>query len=127
MKQNLAEAGVATIVIRGSTQNILNDIERAVEDGVNVVRGMGKDSRFLAGAGGVEIELARQIQSFAEQSAGLEQYAIRKFGEALEIVPRTLAENAGLNATDIIAKLYAAHEQGKSFVGVDIEVCIFCK
>lgn len=76
IKQNLAETGIATLVIRGSTQNILNDIERAVEDGVNVVRGMTRDHRFLAGAGAAEIEIGRQIQSFAEQSSGLEQVYI---------------------------------------------------
>ena len=121
IKQNLEDTGIATIVIRGSTQNILNDIERAIDDGVNVVRALARDSRLLAGAGAVEIELARLIQKFGEHSAGLDQYAIRKFGEAFEIVPRTLAENAGLNPTDIIAKLYAAHEKGEIAVGVDIE------
>jgi T-complex protein 1 subunit theta len=117
----MQDTGIATIVVRGSTQNILNDIERAIDDGVNVVRAMGRDARFLAGAGGCEIELARRIQIIAEQCPGLEQYAMRKFAEALEVIPRTLAENAGLNATDILASLYAAHEAGDSKAGVDIE------
>eukprot|EP00455_Lapot_gusevi_P045403 TRINITY_DN5801_c0_g2_i1.p1 TRINITY_DN5801_c0_g2~~TRINITY_DN5801_c0_g2_i1.p1 ORF type:complete len:540 (+),score=224.37 TRINITY_DN5801_c0_g2_i1:86-1705(+) len=121
LNQNLQDSALTTIVIRGSSQNILNDIERAVDDGVNVVRSLGRDARFVPGAAATEIELARRLQSFAEQNPGLEQYAIRKFGEALEVVARTLSENAGLNATDIIAKLYAAHERGEAAAGVDIE------
>lgn len=121
IKQSIQDTAVATIVVRGSTQNILNDIERAIDDGVNVVRSMARDGRFLAGAGACEIELARLIAKHAEQCPGLEQYAIRKFAEALEVIPRTLAENAGLNATDILAKLYSAHESGAASAGVDVE------
>ena len=119
-RQSMQATGVATILVRGSTQNILNDIERAIDDGVNVVRAMGRDARFVPGAGGVEIELARRLMQYAEATPGLEQYAMRKFAEALEVVPRTLAENAGLNPTDILAKLYAAHEAGEAGAAVDI-------
>lgn len=112
---------LATIIVRGSTQNILNDLENAIDDGINVVRGMTRDARFLAGAGASEIELARRLYKFGESCAGLEQYSIKAFAQALEVVPRTLAENAGLPATDIVAKLYAAHEQNDSHAGLDIE------
>ncbi|TPX56994.1 hypothetical protein SpCBS45565_g08302 [Spizellomyces sp. 'palustris'] len=111
----------ATIVIRGGTQNAIDDIERAIDDGVNVIKAVAKDNRLLAGAGAAEIEIARQLQSVAEKTAGLNQYSIKKFAEALEVIPRTLAENAGLDSTEVISKLYAAHAQGKAAAGVNIE------
>jgi len=100
---------VSTIIVRGSTNNVMNDLERAIDDGVNVVRQMTKDARFIAGAGGAEIELARRIRAFGQKQGGLEQYAINKYGEALEVVPRTLAENSGLDGSELVAKLYAKH------------------
>jgi len=112
---------IATILLRASTNNILNDIERAVDDGVNVVKAMAKDSRFLAGAGAVDIELAKRLYAIGAKAKGLDQYAIKKFAEAFEVVPRTLAENAGLVAVDVISQLYAAHEKGDTKAGVNIE------
>ncbi|KAI9100425.1 chaperonin Cpn60/TCP-1 family [Phlyctochytrium arcticum] len=111
----------ATIVIRGGTQNAIDDIERAIDDGVNVIKAVAKDNRLVGGAGAGEIEIARQLQTVAEKTAGLNQYAIKKFAESLEVVPRTLAENAGLDSTEVISKLYAAHAQGNAAAGVDIE------
>lgn len=73
--------------------------------------------------GAFEIELARRLRSFGEKTPGLSQYAIMKFAEALEVVPATLAENAGMDSTEVVSKMYAAHEAGKSTYGVDIEVC----
>lgn len=87
----------ATIVIRGGTTNSLDDIERAIDDGVNAVKAVTRDPRLLAGAGASEIEVARQLQAVGEKTSGLNQYAIKKFAEALEVIPRTLAENAGLD------------------------------
>jgi len=114
------DTSVATILLRASTQNILQDIERAIDDGVNTARAIGRDGRFVAGAGAVDIELARQLESIGAKTSGLEQYAINKFAEALEVVPRTLTQNAGLNPTEVIAKLNAAHEKGEIFSGVDV-------
>ena len=111
----------ATIVLRGATQNALDDLERAIDDGVNVIKAVTRDNRLLAGAGAAEIELARQLQSVAEKTAGLNQYAIQKFAEALEVIPRTLADNAGLDSTEVISNLYAAHNNEQPTTGVDIE------
>merc|ERR1711874_402632 len=90
------ESRVSTIVIRGSTDNFMDDIERAVDDGVNVFKGLCKDGRLTAGGGATEIELARQVAQWAETHPGLEQYSINKFAEAMEVVPRVLAENSGV-------------------------------
>jgi len=115
------KAGISTIVVRASTQNILDDIERAIDDGVSAYKAMVQDSRFLPGAGAVEIELAKRIQAYGDSTPGLVQYSIKKFGEAFEVIPRTLAENAGLKATDILSGLYAAHQKGNPTHGIDIE------
>jgi T-complex protein 1 subunit theta len=120
-RQEKEDSKVSTLVVRASTQNILDDIERAIDDGVNAYKNLVKDGRFLAGAGAVEIELARRLAQFAESTPGLDQYAMRRFAEAFEVVPRTLAENAGMQATEVIASLYAAHHAGKIHTGVDVE------
>jgi len=99
----------------------LDDIEPAVDDGVNMFKGLMKDTRLAPGAGATEIELARKLLSYGEATPGLDQYAIRKFAEALEVVPRILAENSGHSATQVLSNLYAAHEEGKVNDGVDVE------
>jgi len=109
-QMEMGESEISTIVIRGATDTVLQDVERAIDDGVNMVRAMTRNGRFVAGAGACEIEIARRLAKYAATVPGLEQYAIEKYAEALEVVPRTLAENTGLNDNDIIAKLYTAHE-----------------
>lgn len=129
----------STIVLRGATQNHLDDVERAIDDGVNVVKAITKDPRLVPGAGATEIQLVERISAFADKTPGLPQHAIRKFAEAFEVVPRTLAESAGLDATEVLSRLYTAHhrtsdnqgeEEGSSSeeeepywtTGVDLEV-----
>jgi len=115
------ESRVSTIVIRGATDNYMDDIERAVDDGVNVFKGLCKDGKMTPGGGATEIELARQVAQWAETHPGLEQYSINKFAEALEIIPRVLAENSGVKPKEIISKLYAAHSEGNKNMGFDID------
>jgi T-complex protein 1 subunit theta len=112
---------VSTVVLRGSTDSILDDLERAVDDGVNTYKAMCRDSRIVPGAAATEIELARRVKEFSFKETGLDQYAIAKFAESFEMVPKTLAENAGLNAMEIISSLYAEHASGNSKVGIDLE------
>ncbi|KAM7490440.1 hypothetical protein LguiA_033361 [Lonicera macranthoides] len=112
---------VSTVVLRGSTDSILDDLERAVDDGVNTFKAMCKDSRVVPGAAATEIELARRLKEFSFKETGLDQYAIGKFAESFEMVPKTLAENAGLNAMEIISSLYAEHASGNTKVGIDLE------
>ncbi|KAK0674235.1 chaperonin Cpn60/TCP-1 family [Cercophora samala] len=112
----------ATIVLRGATQNHLDDIERAVDDGVNVVKAITRDARLVPGAGATEIELVERIQAVGDKTQGLAQYSIKKYAEAFEVVPRTLAESAGLDATEVLSRLYAAHQKQDGWsAGVDIE------
>lgn len=113
----------ATLVLRGATQNHLDDIERAVDDGVNVVKAVTKDARLVPGAGAAEIQLVERLQAYGEKTPGLAQYAIKKYGEAFEVVPRSIAESAGLDATEVLSRLYAAHSRKDEWTtGVDIEV-----
>ncbi|KAJ9297518.1 hypothetical protein DTO271G3_4293 [Paecilomyces variotii] len=101
----------ATIVLRGATQNHLDDVERAIDDGVNVVKAITKDPRLVPGAGATELQLVERISAFADKTPGLPQHAIRKYAEAFEVIPRTLAESAGLDATEVLANLYTAHHR----------------
>jgi len=77
--------------------------------------------RFLPGAGAVEVELAQQLAEYGDTLPGLEQYAVRKFGLALEIFPKALAENTGINSTEVLTKLHAAHKANNKNDGFDID------
>ena len=112
---------LATILLRASTTNVLQDLERAVDDGVHACRQLCKDGRLVPGAGATEMELAVQIRNYADSCPGLDQYAIRAFAKTLEFCPKVLAENAGLSATHVLAGLSAAHANGNATAGVDIE------
>ncbi|KAI9292556.1 chaperonin-containing T-complex theta subunit Cct8 [Neoconidiobolus thromboides FSU 785] len=122
-RQETEKSKTSTILLRGATQNFLDDVERALDDGISSVKALGRDGRVLAGAGASETQLAKHLTSFGEKTAGLNQYAIKKFAEALEIVPRTLGETSGMSSYEILSKLHAAHytNQENCFVGVDID------
>jgi len=115
------DAKVATVVLRSASPNILDELERAVANAVNVVRSVARDPHFVAGAGATEIELAHQLQQFGATVPGLDQYAVLKFAEALEVVPKVLADNAGHNYVDVITAMYAAHQKGDKSSGVDVD------
>jgi T-complex protein 1 subunit theta len=108
IRRDEEENKISTIVLRGSTKSMLEDLERTIDDGVNSIKCVIKDSRLLAGAGAAEIHLSSKIQELARAETDLDQYAIEAFGQAFEIIPRTLAENAGHKAEAVIANLYAA-------------------
>ena len=109
---------IATIVVRASTQNILDDTERALDDGLNTFRSMTKDAKFLPGAGASEAEIAKRIKTYALSHPGLDQYAIIRYAQAFEIIPKTLAETSGADPNYILSKIYA---ESNANVGVDIE------
>eukprot|EP00596_Hydrurales_sp_CCMP1899_P000803 CAMPEP_0119045074 /NCGR_PEP_ID=MMETSP1177-20130426/36764_1 /TAXON_ID=2985 /ORGANISM="Ochromonas sp, Strain CCMP1899" /LENGTH=546 /DNA_ID=CAMNT_0007016203 /DNA_START=72 /DNA_END=1712 /DNA_ORIENTATION=+ len=124
-QQEAEDTTVATIIIRASTAHVLNDVERAVDDGVNSIRVLCADKRLLPGAGAVELELCKRLTAYADEVQGLDQYAIRKFGEAFDVVPRTLAENSGGDPTTSMHILHASHAAANTeTVGFDIEACV---
>ncbi len=102
---------MSTIILRGSTRNILEDIERAIDDGVNVYKSMIREPSFVPGAGSIEIILSNKLEAEAKKLTGLDQYSYNRFAKAFEIFPRILAENSGLNANEIVPKLISANEQ----------------
>uniref|UniRef100_A0A7S2S188 CCT-theta n=1 Tax=Eucampia antarctica TaxID=49252 RepID=A0A7S2S188_9STRA len=120
---NSGSGNLSTILLRASTSSTLQDMERAIDDGVHAAKMACKDGRLVPGAGATEMELAVKIRNYADSCPGLEQYAIRSFAKALECVPRTLAENAGLNSGAVLASLSAAHANGNTSAGVNIEAC----
>ncbi|KAG5220313.1 T-complex protein [Salix suchowensis] len=114
----------ATIVLRGATSNHLDDLERAIDDGVNVIKALMKDARLVPGAGASELELARRVETYGSGLKGLAQHAVKRYATALEVVPRTLAENAlgGAEGNEVLSRLWAKHEEtGGEAWGVDIE------
>jgi len=116
----------ATIILRGATQNHLDDIERAIDDGVSAIKGLMKvdGGRLLPGAGATEIELVSRITKFGEKTPGLLQLAIKQFALAFEIVPRALAETSGQDVNEVLPNLYAAHNDDSEaglYKGIDID------
>lgn len=116
-----AGARLATIVLRGSTQNALDDLERSIEDAVNTVRTLvTRDDRIVPGAGACEMAMSRALARFADLTPGVSQYAIRAFAESFEIVPRILAMNAGFDSFESLARLAAAQESNGPCQGLNI-------
>lgn len=117
------DSQIATIVVRGATSGIMDDVERAIDDGVNVYKTLCRDGRLACGAGAVEMGIATKLTTLSEQTPGLDQYALRRFASALESIPRLLAETAGLDAEQLLANLRAAHKQstGVPTIGIDLE------
>jgi len=100
-----------SVLIRGGADYVVSEAERAFNDAVSAVADAMKDKKIIAGGGATEIELARKIRNYARGFAGKEQLAMEAFAEALEVIPKTLAQNAGLNPLDILVELRATHEK----------------
>lgn len=108
-----------TLFVRGSTKHIVDEIVRAIEDAIGVVAATVEDDKVVAGGGAPEIAMAKKLKDYADSISGREQLAVNAFAEALEIVPKTLAENAGLDSIDSLVDLRAAHENS-SVMGLDV-------
>lgn len=109
-----------SVLIRGGLERIVDEAERSLHDGLCIVADIIEDNRIVAGGGAIEAELARRTRSYAATVGGREQLAIEAFADALESIPRALAENAGLDPIDIMVALRTAHERGKKWMGVDV-------
>lgn len=120
-EQNSKTTSISTIVVRGSTENIMDDIERAVNDGVNTFKTLSRDGRLVAGAGACEIEIAREVANYSETLPGLEQYAVGKFAEALQSLPVAIAQNGGIDQQGILTLLLSSHQQGNKNACIDID------
>jgi len=109
-----------TILVRGGTEHVTNEIERAVTDAVGDVVAALKTGFVVAGAGAPELELAMELRKYAQSLSGREQLAVEAFANSMEIIPKTLIENAGLDPIDTMTDLKAAHSKKQKWAGIDV-------
>jgi len=109
-----------TILLRGSSDYLLDELERAVVDGTRVVMDAMEDGTYVVGGGAVETELLMKIRDYASTVGGRVQLAIEAYAAAFESIPRTLAENSGYNPIDKLVELKNAHSKGKKNAGLNV-------
>jgi len=109
-----------SIIIRGGSEHVIDELERGMHDALMVVSDVIKDKKIVAGGGAPEIELSLQLRRYASTVGGRIQLAIEAFASAVEIIPRSIAENAGLDPIDMIVAIRAAHEAGNRTFGLDV-------
>lgn len=114
------EAKSVSVLLRGGTEHVVDEIRRAFDDAVGVVSVAWEDGAVLTGGGSVLASISRELRNYAETIGGREQMAIEAFSGALEIIPRTLAENAGLDPVTTIIELRKAHADGQQFAGINV-------
>ncbi|MDI6642612.1 MAG: thermosome subunit beta [Candidatus Hodarchaeaceae archaeon] len=110
-----------SLLVRGGTEHVVDEVERAVHDGISVISAAIEDGKMIAGGGASEIEVAKGLREYSDTVGGREALAVNAFADAIETIPRTLAENAGLDPIDILVQLRSSHEKkdGKN-IGVDV-------
>ena len=109
-----------TLLIRGGTEHVVDEIKRAVEDAIGDVTSAIRTGKVVAGGGAAEIAVSKGLMKYANSLSGREQLAVQAFAEAVEVIPRTLAENAGIDPIDIITDLKAKHDKKMKWAGVDV-------
>ncbi|AHG00570.1 thermosome subunit [Halostagnicola larsenii XH-48] len=117
--EDVDDAKAVTLILRGGTEHVIDEVDRAIEDSLGVVRTTVEDGKVVAGGGAPETELSLALRDHADSVGGREQLAIEAFADALEVVPRTLAENAGLDPIDSLVELRSAHDGGDTAAGLD--------
>jgi len=109
-----------TILVRGGTEHVIAEFERAIRDGIGDVSVALEKGLVVAGGGAIEMEFSKKLKEFGQTISGREQMAINAFAEAFEVIPRTIAENAGLDPIDILTELRTRHDKGESKAGLDV-------
>ncbi|MEA2033267.1 MAG: thermosome subunit alpha [Euryarchaeota archaeon] len=109
-----------SILLRGGTEHVVDELERGMYDALRVTACAVEDGKYVAGGGATEIELALQLRNYAASVGGREQLAIQAFADAVEVIPRALAENAGLDPIDVLVALRSEHESGNKYMGLDM-------
>ncbi|MGP6220111.1 thermosome subunit beta [Caldiplasma sukawensis] len=109
-----------SILVRGGTEHVVDEIERSIVDSLHVVAAAVEDGKYVAGGGASAIELAVKLREYANKVGGRQQLAIEKFANGLEELPRALAENAGINAIDVIINLRTEHAKGNKNAGLNL-------
>jgi thermosome len=109
-----------SILVRGGTEHVVDEVERSIEDATSVVAGAIEDGKFVTGGGSSAMEVSIALREYAPGVGGREQMAIEAFADAMEVLPRTLAENAGLDPIDTLIDLRKEHKKGKVHAGVNV-------
>lgn len=111
-----------SIFLHGGTEHVVDALDRAMEDAIRVVGVAIEDQKIVVGGGAPEIEISLRLREYAATLSGREQLAVSKFADALEIIPQTLAENAGLDPINMLAEMKAAHEKGNKTAGLNVYI-----
>jgi thermosome len=109
-----------TILARGGTEHVVEEVKRALDDAVGDLIACLRLHKIVGGAGAAELEVSKMIRKYASQFSGREQLAVRAFADALEVIPKTLAENAGIDPIDVLAELKSLHNKGNKWAGVNV-------
>jgi len=109
-----------TLLIRGGTEHVVDETERAMKDAIGDIAASLKNGKVVAGAGSPEVEVAKELRKFATSLSGREQLAVLSFAEAIEVIPRTLSENAGLDPIDMLTETKVQHDSGNKWAGIDV-------
>ncbi|MEA3281550.1 MAG: thermosome subunit alpha, partial [Euryarchaeota archaeon] len=109
-----------SLILRGGTEHVVDGLERALEDALRVVGVTIEDGKLVSGGGSPEVELSLKLQEYANTLTGREQLAVNAFANALEIIPRTLAENAGLDPIDKLVEMTSQHKDGNVHAGLNV-------
>ncbi len=117
---NCRNPKAVTILCRGGTNHVVDELKRTMTDAIGDVAVSLKNGKIVAGAGAPEIEVAKGLRKYADSLSGREQLAVLAFADAIEVIPRTLAENAGIDPIDILTELKAAHDKKQKWAGVDV-------
>ena len=117
--EDVEEAKSVTLILRGGTEHVVDEIERAIDDSLGVVRTTLEDGKVLPGGGAPETEVSLGLRDYADSVGGREQLAVEAFADAIDVIPRTLAENAGLDPIDSLVDLRSKHDGGATTAGLD--------
>ncbi len=109
-----------TLLVRGGTEHVIDEADRALVDAIGAVSSAIQEGKYVTGGGSIDMELAMRLRKHATQVGGREQLAITAFADALEVIPRTLAESCGLDSIDTLVDLRAKHEKGQKTLGIDV-------
>jgi T-complex protein 1 subunit delta len=119
------KGGCVSVLVRGSNQLLLDETERSIHDSLCVVRSLVKKRALIAGGAAPEMEVAVKLAAWARSLGGINAICVEHFAEAMEIIPYTLAENAGMKPVEIVTQLRAAHVAGQKFAGINVKkACI---
>lgn len=116
-----AEAKTCTLILRGGAEQVIAEVERSLHDAIMIVKRAVKHSSVVAGGGAIEMELSRYLREYSKTVAGKQQLIIASFARALEVIPRQLCENAGLDGIELLNVLRSSHAKGELWYGVDFQ------